>query len=68
MLAGTCQRCETPLMPSPDRPVPTNRKKRTPPRTKQDGVSKAPEKSPEEQGVDSAHDFMRKFLKKPEQE
>jgi len=51
-------------MPSHDRTNPANRKRKTPTRKKQDGVAKAPEKSPEEQGVDSAHDFMRKFLRK----
>lgn len=53
-------------MSIPQRPSPANRKKRTPPRTKQDGDTKAPKKTPEEEGVDSAHDFMRKFLKKSE--
>jgi hypothetical protein len=66
MLAGRFLRCETSPMPSSDKPSPVNRKKRTPPRTKQDGARKAPEKSAQEQGVDSAHDFMRKFLKKSE--
>jgi hypothetical protein len=53
-------------MPSPDRPSPINRKKKTPLRAKQSGVSKAPKKSSEEEGVDTANDFMRKFMKKSE--
>jgi len=42
------------------------------PSDKQDGTKKecgcgGDHKSPEEEGVDSANDFMRKFLKKSEQ-
>jgi hypothetical protein len=57
-------RCETRPMPNPDRPAPTDGKRKTPPRTKRDGDIKAPKKSLEEEGLDPAHDFMSKFLKK----
>ncbi len=67
MLAGPAVRCETPSMSSPKNPGPIDRKRKTPPRKKQDGVSKAPKKSPEEEGVDTANDFMQKFLKKSEE-
>lgn len=53
----------------PDQPGPIQDDKKTPPRDKQDGDNKEcgcdhDHKSPEEEGVDSANDFMRKFLKK----
>ncbi len=72
MLAGQSRRCETPLMILPDNLGPVEDEKETPPRVKQDGDKDecgcGDDHSPEEQGVESAYDFMRKFLKKSEQD
>lgn len=59
-------------MISPEQSGPVKDEKNTPPREKQDGDKKECDcrhdhDSPEEEGVDSAHDFMRKFLKKSEE-
>jgi hypothetical protein len=56
-------------MISPDQPGPIQDQKKSPPRDKQDGEKKECDcghdhKAPEEEGVESANDFMRKFLKK----
>jgi hypothetical protein len=59
-------------MISPEQPGPVEDKKKTPPRDKQDGDKKECDCGkdhshyPEEEGVDTANDFMRKFLKKSE--
>ena len=70
MLAGAAIRCETASMISPEQAGPVKDEKKTPPREKHDGDKKecgcGHDHSPEEEGVDTAHDFMRKFLKKSE--
>lgn len=54
----------------PESPGPVDDQKKTPPRDKQDGDKQEcgcdSDHSPEEDGVDTANDFMRKFLKKSE--
>jgi hypothetical protein len=59
-------------MISPEQPGPVEEEKKSPPRDKQDSDKKECDcgkdysRPPEEEGVDSANDFMRKFLKKSE--
>ena len=72
MLAGLRQWSETASMINPEQPGPVKDDKKTPPRDQQDGDNKEcgcghDHDSPEEEGVDSAHNFMRKFLKESEE-
>lgn len=43
-------------------------KKKAPPSDKKDDAEKQSEKSPEEQGVDSANDTFRKFLERSDED
>ncbi len=72
MIEAVPRWCEAASMISPEQPGPPKDEKKAPPPDKQDRAKGEcacghDHDSAEEQGVDSANDFMRKFLKKSEE-